>query len=167
MIGSSLLLGLTLHKFVGQSIGDICPFGYSTTKHGTSHCAHFVSHALSLHLDGTLLCGDMMIRKTRHKGATIRVNDLFNRVSHGPWDDRPQGATKLLIFVTRASNISHDRMNDDLQKHVGVFWSGSIYNYSNTLHRVVRDSEDSFQNKFKHSYHRGGSDISFYYGLLS
>jgi hypothetical protein len=146
---------------LNKPIKEICSLGYSDSSE--NHCAHFVSHALGIKYG--ILCGDIKF-ETRHQGATIKVYELFNNLTQrGPWDGRPKGEVTLLIFVTSAKNVTGNSMANVPQKHVGISCSQGIYNYSNTLHRVVLDpSVERFHNKFQHSY-RGG-DISLYYGVI-
>jgi hypothetical protein len=156
------LVTATLDNFVGKSIGEICS-NHFTDAH-QNHCAHFVSHALGLKLG--MLCGDVKFT-TKHTGASIRCDELYNGLlNKGPWKDRPPGAGAVLIFVVSARNIRNGQMIATPQKHVGIFFHGAVYNFSNTHHKVVRDaSVDAFHIKFKHLYH--GGDISLYYGVLT
>ena len=149
-----------LHGYVGKSITDLCSNHYDTPSQ--SHCAHFVSHVLNIKL-GTL-CGDMAF-KTRRTGASIRCNELFNLLNdRGRWEERQATVDGLLIFVTSAKNVVNNFMRDAPQKHVGIYYGGRVYNFSNGHHRVVVDpTVDEFHNKFKHVY-RGG-DISLFYGV--
>ena len=151
-----------LNDFVGKSIGEICNNHYDDVHQ--NHCAHFVSHALDLKMG--MLCGDVKF-ETRHSGASIRCNEIYNNlIATGPWNERPTFADGILIFVISARNIRNGKMIDVPQKHVGIFFAGSVYNYSNAHHKVVRDSTvDQFHNKFKHLY--AGGDISLYFGSLS
>lgn len=149
-----------LNAYVGKPISEICDKGYHPDSE--NHCAHFVSHALGIQI-GTL-CGDMNYA-TRHSGATLRVNELYNGLSsRGPWETRSSAATGLLIFVTDADrNMRNRLMGQNPQKHVGIWLMGSIWNYSNSHHAVVRDvSVETFHAKFKRTYH--GKSISLYYG---
>lgn len=156
-----LAVEIDLESLVGKPIKNICTLGYDDSSE--NHCAHFVSHALEIQC--ATLCGDMKF-DTRHKGATIRVHELFNNLNQrGAWDDRPQKATALLVFVTAAGNVRQNQMQNVPQKHVGILYNGGVYNYSNTLHRVVRDaSVDLFHGKFKRAYR--GPDVSLYYGII-
>lgn len=150
-----------LQGFLGKPIKDICSLGFDDGAE--NHCAHFVSHALGIHC--ATLCGDMKFA-TRHKGATIKVHELFNNLTQrGSWQDRPKGGSPVLIFVTSASNVTNNQMANVPQKHVGIACDSGVYNYSNTLHRVICDASiELFHSKFKHAYH--GSDISIYYGVI-
>lgn len=150
----------SLQGFVGKPISDICGNGFSSATQ--NHCAHFVSHALNIQLG--MLCGDMSY-KTRKTGASIRCDELYNRLTRkGKWDDRPERSDGLLVFVLSARNVVNGVMVGVPQKHVGILLGGKIYNFSNSKHKVVADpSIEAFHNKFKSSY--AGGDISLFFGV--
>lgn len=150
----------TLQGYVGKPISDICSNGFSASSQ--NHCAHFVSHALGIKLG--MLCGDMTYA-TRKTGASIRCDELYNRLAlRGKWEDRPAMADGLLIFVLSAANIVNGQMSAVPQKHVGIHYGGVVFNFSNSQHKVVADATvDAFHKKFKNSY--AGNDISLYYGV--
>jgi hypothetical protein len=150
----------SLSAYVGKPIADICSNGFSSPSQ--NHCAHFVSHALDLQIG--MLCGDMTWA-TKKTGASIRCDELFNGLSAtGPWEEKPEVDDGLLIFVLSARNVLNGRMLNTPQKHVGIFFSGQVFNFSNGQHKVVIDvSVEAFHNKFKHSY--AGNDISLFYGV--
>ncbi len=143
--------------FVGKSINDISANKYSDHN----HCAHFVSHVLGIKIP--LLCGDMKFA-TKHTGATVRCNHLFNGLTRrGKWEDRPKSGT-LLIFIISASHVKNNMMDDYQQKHVGIYFSGPVYNYSNMHHKVIVDaSVDAFYKKIDSVYR--DDDIALYYGV--
>lgn len=149
-----------LMALVGKSPGDICSNGFSSPTQ--NHCAHFVCHALNIQIG--MLCGDMTFA-TKKTGASIRCDELFNGLSKkGPWDNRPNNDQGLLIFVLSARNILSGKMINVPQKHVGIHYSGKVFNFSNGQHKVViDDSVEVFHNKFKRAY--VGNDISLYYGV--
>lgn len=111
-----------------------------------------------------MLCGDMTY-KTRKTGASIRCDELYNKLAQtGPWENRPTQADGLLIFVLSASNIRNDLMMNVPQKHVGIYFNGKVFNFSNSRHKVVADaSVEAFHNKFKDTY--DGNDISLFFGV--
>lgn len=150
----------SLLAYVGKPIADICSNGFSSSSQ--NHCAHFVSHALDIQIG--MLCGDMAWA-TKKTGASIRCDELFNGLSTtGSWDDKPAVDDGLLIFVLSARNVLNGMMLNVPQKHVGIHYSGQVFNFSNGQHKVVVDpSVEAFHNKFKHSY--AGSDISLFYGV--
>jgi hypothetical protein len=151
-----------LEPYLGKSIAAICSNHYSTPSQ--NHCAHFVAHALGIKI--ATLCGDMAW-KTRHTGATVRVDELYNGLTYkGPWDQRPGHAVAQLIFVIRKDHVVSNVMQRGVpEKHVGIYLDGAVYNYSNTHHRVVKDdSVDAFHAKFKHEYK--GPSVSLFYGAV-
>jgi hypothetical protein len=150
---------IELQTYVGKTIADICTNNFSSPSQ--NHCAHFVSHALGIKLG--MLCGDMTF-KTRKTGASIRCDELYNRlISRGPWEDKPAFADGLMIFVTSAKNVVSGAMTNIPQKHVGIHYGGRVFNFSNSQRKVVVDaSVELFHAKFKNAY--AGSDISLFYG---
>ena len=149
-----------LSGYVGQGIGDICANGFSSPSQ--NHCAHFVSHAHGIQLG--MLCGDMAF-KTRKTGASIRCDELFNRLGRrGKWLDLQAPENGTLIFVLSARNVVGDRMLNVPQKHVGIYSGGQVYNFSNSQGKVVADpSVEAFHQKFKRAY--AGDDIALYFGI--
>lgn len=150
----------SLRSYVGKSIGDICSTGFSTPTQ--NHCAHFVSHALGIKLG--MLCGDMAW-KTKKTGASIRCDELYNRLTFkGKWEDKPALADGLLIFVISAANVGNGFMYNVPQKHVGIYCGGQVFNFSNSQHQVVVDhTVEVFHDKFRRSY--AGKDISLFFGV--
>ena len=151
-----------LQGYVGKSIGQLCSTQYTTTSQ--FHCAHAVSHILDIQI--ATLCGDMR-RDTRHTGATIRCDELYNGlVRKGPWDRRSTPENGLLIFCTSARNVVGGLMQNVIQKHVGIYHSGLVFNYSNAHHKVSADrSVEAFLSKLDAVYI--GNDISLFYGVAS
>lgn len=150
----------TLQGYVGKAMADICANGF--TSPSQNHCAHFVGHAHGIMLG--MLCGDMTF-KTKKTGASIRCDELYNGLTRkGKWEDKPALSDGLLIFVLSARNIMGGTMVNVPQKHVGIYFGGKIYNFSNSQHKVVVDeSVEAFHNKFKRIY--AGNDISLFFGV--
>jgi len=149
-----------LNNYVGKSIQSICSNGFSSPSQ--NHCAHFASHALGIQLG--MLCGDMAFQ-TRKTGASIRCDELYNRLSQkGPWGDKPAMSDGLLIFVLSARNVRNGLMMNVPQKHVGIHFGGKIFNFSNSQHKVVVDlTVEAFHKKFDAIY--AGDDISLFFGV--
>jgi hypothetical protein len=149
-----------LQAYVGKPIAGICTNGFSSSSQ--NHCAHFVSHALGIQLG--MLCGDMKF-DTRKTGASIRCDELYNRLlRRGPWDEKPQIADGILIFVLSAKHVHGNVMSNHPQKHVGIHHSGRVFNFSNSQGKVVVDmSVEALHTKFKSIY--SGGDISLFYGV--
>jgi hypothetical protein len=147
-----------LEGHVGQDINKICDTSF--TSPGENHCAHFVCHVFGIQY-GTV-CGSMGW-KTRGQGATIRVNELYNNLEHtGRWEDRPTEIGGCFIFVLRAAHMRTNVMPAVSQKHVGISFRGSVYHYSNTADKVIRESVEDFHARFQRAY--SGGDISLYFG---
>lgn len=153
-----------LQNYVGKSISDICNNNFSSPSQ--NHCAHFASHTLGIKLG--MLCGDMTF-KTKKTGNSIRCDELYNGLTNkGVWSSKPTHPNTdtdgLLIFVLSARNIINGVMSNVPQKHVGIYFGGSVYNFSNSQHKVVVDATtDTFLSKFTHIY--AGSDISLFFGV--
>lgn len=152
----------TLDGYVGQHISQICTTGLTGNQH--NHCAHFVSHLEDFNFGA--VCGDLgSSAATRHQGATIRVNDVYNRCqSRGVWDDRPTPLIYCLIFVTSAGNVVNGAMGQSPRKHMGIWSHPYVYEYSNDAGRVLRDnSPEDFFARLQQHYSRD-RDLTLYYG---
>jgi hypothetical protein len=149
-----------LELYLGKNIAAICPFKYV----GKNNCAHYVGHVLNLQIG--ILCS--LTRRKQPGRASIRVNDIYNSLtSRGLWSKKPVigGDQNLLVFITSASHVNTvGLMNDNPQKHIGIFVGDKVYNYSNTHHRVVADTVDAFFAKIDAEY--DDDDIALYYGVV-
>lgn len=97
------------------------------------------------------------------KGANIRVQDIFARcIRVGKWSDRPANLTVCLAFVTLMKNVNlaTKQMDNVPRKHIGIYNFGSIWHYSNTGDKVVKQLPEQF------GRHYAGSDIGVFYGEL-
>jgi len=151
--------------YINHKMGDICQNHYDTEAE--NHCAHFVSHALGITL--ATKCGDLAYA-TRGTGATVRCNELFNGLTNrGVWANRPDKQAPLLLFVTFEQNVRNNVMGMMPSKHVGIWFSQRVYNFSNTAHIVVADeSPDKFIHKIGTYYkgkHPNSGNIGAYYGV--
>ena len=159
-----------MDDYLGKHISGIC--GFSIGKNdGQNHCAHFVSHALGYDFDETCKNFTFADKQLEEKGATLRVERLFNRaLRKGLWSDRPAIATSCLIFVTLESNVRTVgellSMGNHPRKHVGLYVAGRIWNYSNGQRKVVADGEAEFLRKFTHAYRTPNQTVQFYYAEL-
>jgi len=150
----------TLDSYVGQNISAFCTMGY--TANNRNHCAHWVSHVTGITVG--YVCGNLgPTAKTRGQGATIRVDDLYNRCGRrGPWAERPMPLIYNLIFVTGASNVTNGVMGDNPNKHVGIFHHPYVWDYSNKQDQVVRnDTPEDFLNRLRPDY---PADVALFYG---
>ncbi len=154
------MAAIDVSKFLHKGISDICPHKYV----GLNNCAHFVGHALDIRLG--ILCN--LTHKAESGRASIRVNDIYNNLmTTGLWKDRPQLAQgqQLLIFVTSAKHVdADDIMNDNPHKHMGIVVGSSVYNYSNSHHKVVADTVQHFFDKCDAVYPE--DDVTLYYGIV-
>lgn len=149
-----------LQKVEGKRIDAICDCAYHSNAE--NHCAHFVSHALGL--DFGFTCKNMTGKGIKGaKGANIRVHEIFPRCRQvGKWSDRPAHLTVCLAFVTSVTNVdlATKKMVNVPKKHIGIYNSRSIWHYSNTTDKVVRQSPEQF------ARHYAGSDIGVFYGEI-
>ena len=146
-----------LNGYLGKPIGDICQNAY--TNDADNHCAHFVSHAMGYHFGVT--CRTM--GHGQQPGANIRVQELFPRcASVGTWSSRPAALATCLVFITRASNVNlaSKVMANVPRKHIGIFFGGVIWHYSNSRHAVVQQTPQQFSN------HYPAPDNAMFYGSL-
>lgn len=152
-----------------QHISYLCKASLGTDDQ-QNHCAHFVSHVMKYELPGTT-CKNLTLadKQTVGEGATIRVNDIFNKtVTNGSWDTKPAHINSCLIFVTISSNVKNNSSNlimkDHRKKHIGIVHKSKVWNYSNSENKVVTDTIEKFIRKFKHAYITAGNTVNFYYG---
>ena len=158
-----------LNRSLNMHISKICPFTLGTND-SENHCAHYVCHMMGYQFPGTT-CKNMTWaeKKTVPRGATIRVNDLFNTLKMtGSLSAKPNTLTECLIFVTLSSNIQQSggslRMGSQRKKHVGILTQGKVWNYSNSNNKVAADSLNLFESKFSSTYKAPNSSVEFYYG---
>ena len=166
MIKTSVPLG----DAVGKHISHFCSFTLGK-ENDKNHCAHFVSHLLGYEFANTCKNRTWDEKKKPEKGASIRVNEIFERSRDtGLWADRPPHLCACLIFVTRASNLTKagDRwkMGSHETKHVGIFINGTFWHYSNGSDAVIAETEQSFMAKFNGAYRRSGDSVQYFYGAL-
>lgn len=148
-----------LDGYLGKDIKDICDTGYDASN--VNHCAHFVGHAMGIKTG--LVCGSMKW-DTRGKGASLRVNEIYNAAkTRGTWSSKPMSMKLGLAYVTPSGNMNGDTMGQSSLKHVGVFIRESIWHYSNTGDKVVKHAPTAWHNLFKGVY---GSSTQMYYSSL-
>src|SRR4029453_10921288 len=127
----------TLDSYLGKHIRDICGNGY--VDDSDNHCAHFVSHVLSLKFGATC----HMLGKGKVTGANVRVQEVFSHCLRvGTWESRASTMPQCLVFTTKPGNVklASRVMNNVPRKHMGIYTSDFIWHYSNTLRRVVKQS---------------------------
>ena len=146
-----------LNALVGKSIGQICPNGF--TSNADNHCAHFVSHVLGYTFGVTC----QMMGRPNGPGANLRVQEIFPRCAKvGVWSLRPATLSACLVFITRAANVNLATkvMANVPRKHIGIFLGGFVWHYSNSQHKVVRQTPAQF------SLHYPAPDNAMFYGAL-
>jgi hypothetical protein len=144
-----------LNAYLGKNISQICGNGYADPN--DNHCAHFVCHALGYQFGFT--CRNM---KSGHgTPANIRVQEVFPHcASVGTWASRPASLNSCLVFITAASNVhlTSKTMDNVPRKHVGIFLQGNIWHYSNSNHKVVKQTPQEF------SHHYPAPSNAMFYG---
>ncbi len=125
-----------LDSYLGAHIGLICP--NSNASDNDNHCAHFVSHVLSLAFGYT--CGPS-------RPACMRVHEIFAKcVAPEALDACRANYGTGILFVTEERNVTMatQTMVNVPRKHVGIVCGSDVWHYSNTQHRVVKQVVDSF-----------------------
>jgi hypothetical protein len=146
-----------LDAYLGKTITQICPNGYAS--HADNHCAHFVAHVLGYRFGVTC---QMMSRGTQ-PGVSIRVQEIFPRCpTVGVWSLRPASLPTCLVFITRAGdvNLTAKVMSNVPRKHIGIFVGGSVWHYSNSQRKVVKQMPAQF------AQHYAPPDNSMFYGSM-
>lgn len=145
----------TLDSFLEKNISEICTCDYENDS--DNHCAHFVSHVMGFSFGYT--CKRMTGKGQR--GASIRVHELFAMCQEvGEWHVNTCPKLAGLAFVTNRSNVDLDAkyMENVPRKHVGIFHGSTVWHYSNTHDKVVKQSVDQFR------HHYSGDSIALFWG---
>ncbi len=143
----------TLDSFLEKNISEICACDYENDS--DNHCAHFVSHVMDFSFGFT--CKGMTGKG--EKGASIRVHELFAMCQEvGEWQFNTCPKPAGLAFVTNRSNVDLDtkHMENVPRKHVGIFLGNTVWHYSNTDDKVVKESIDQFR------HHYSGESIAVF-----
>ncbi len=131
-----------LDSWLNHNLGDICLNGFASPTY--NHCAHFVSHVLRLDFGYT--CRQHSGKK--NPGANLRVHEIFSRCQ--TVDEVLQCSTALtgIIFVSASSSFTmlgnRTQMKNVPKKHVGLLTGGFVWHYSNSRHKVVKQSLSDF-----------------------
>ena len=148
----------TLDGYLGKHIRDICGNGY--VNDSDNHCAHFVSHVLGLKFGATC----RMLGNGKGPGANVRVQEVFGRCSKvGTWESHAPTMPMGLVFIINAGNVKLAQrvMSNVPRKHLGIFTTGFIWHYSNTLRQVVKQSPAEF------AKHYPAPDNAMFYGIIA
>lgn len=135
-------------QYLGKNINVICGNGFHDPN--SNHCAHFVSHAVGLTF--SFNCKEFV--GGNKPAANVRVHEIFaNCPRVGVWANA-NIALNQLIFVTRKDvvNVATKTMQNIPEKHIGVYYNGDVYHYSNTKDRVVKQSVNDFFTHFQNAY---------------
>ena len=127
-----LLSKVILNGYLGKHINDICIFKFVADN----HCAHFVSHVLTLEFGV----------KCASKGRNIRVQEIFAQCPQvGTFDDHDV-KRPCLVFVTAAGNVHLKKtlMDNVPKKHIGICLDGTIWHYSNSQQKVITQTPEEF-----------------------
>ena len=146
---------VTLDGYLGKNIATLCLNGYA--DHDENHCAHFVSHVLGFRFGYG--CGDM--RMGPCPSVCIRVHELFSKCPEvGNWSAKSLLLMYCLVFITNANNVNlkTKTMENVPRKHVGIYYDGTIWHYSNTRDQVVWQTPEEFSN------HYAAPSNSMFYG---
>jgi hypothetical protein len=155
--GNGMLTQQQLDSYLGKSIGAICQNGY--TNQADNHCAHFVSHVLGYKFGVTC----QMMGNGQGAAANLRVQEVFPKCpSIGVWSLRPASLKTCLVFITRASNVNLATrvMSNVPRKHIGIFFNGFVWHYSNSQQKVVKQLPGQF------ALHYPAPDNAMFYGSL-
>lgn len=150
---------INIKQYLGEHISAICGNRYHNDN--DNHCAHFVSHIMGFRFG--YKCRNMTGRGNHADAACIRVQEVFAKCPQvGVWDDKPAALNLCLAFVTGASNVNlkSKTMRNHPRKHIGVYYNGKIYHYSNSRNKVVEQIPADYAKHYR------GKDITVYYGTL-
>lgn len=131
-----------LDSWLNKQISEICLNGYA--KASDNHCAHFVSHVLSLNFGYTCQ------RHTgqQHPGANLRVHELFASCPSVQEINSSDVSCKGLVFVSASGNFvtrgGKTTLNNIPKKHIGLLLSGLVWHYSNQQQMVVKQPISQF-----------------------
>jgi hypothetical protein len=145
---------LNLEAYLDQTIEQVCG-KYGTTGDSINHCAHFVSHVLSLRIPGAALCSNVgdstYTYAERNLGFCVRVNQVFNSCGHrARWSDGDLDGS-CLIVATIAGNIEKESpltIGTMSKKHIGFHVCGQVYHFSNTQDKVIKQAVSIFKNHY-------------------
>lgn len=129
-----------LDSYMGKMIDDICEFQYWDAM--DNHCAHFVSHVLQLGFGYT--CGER-----RNIGYNVRVHEILQQCYEISLYPDELGC---LVYVCRYIT-SRFRMPAP-NRHIGIYYNGTIWHYNNKRDEVVVQNPDDFLREKDADYHQ-------------
>ncbi len=147
-----------LKATLGKNISTMCTTGFTAAD--VNHCAHYVSHMLGIHFgyqcNGT--------RNRQGAGVSVRCDEIYNRVASRGALAGVQPQDGWLIFATSPGNMTGTQMGQSPRKHVGIYFSGKVYNYKNDEDKVVDDTLAHFHNRLKTAY--SDQRLALYYAAI-
>lgn len=146
-----MLFEQLLNSYLGKHISDICLNEY--TKDSDNHCAHFVSHVLTLNFGLTCMS---MGKKKIATGANLRVHEVFARCPSVSEIISCDPNQRGLIFISAPKNFHKDKSSPNghvlrnvPKKHIGILLNGKIWHYSNSKRQVVQQTIPEFIHHYR------------------
>lgn len=136
-----MMTQLQLDAYVGKSMSEICPNGF--VRDADSQGAHFVGHALRLHVPPTC----QMLAGGVQPGVSVAASAIFTRCAAvGAWSLRPATLTACLVFSTPLSavHLTTKLLRVMPRQQIGIFLNGFVWHFSPREARVVRETAASF-----------------------
>jgi len=145
-----------LEGLLGKHISEFCSNGY--TDDSENHCAHFVSHVRGYSFGYTCKTAG----NGSSAGANIRVHEVFARCPEAGLFSAKGNIVECLAFVTKSAGVTPatKTMANIPKKHIGIYSLGHIYHYSNSRHKVWKDTPAEF------AAHYPGDGFQVYYGTF-
>ncbi len=147
-----------LNTYVGKEITAICPHGFHDKT--MNHCAHFVSHVMSLAVGVT--CKSLSNKAVATiPGGCVKVHELFAKCAKvGLFADAPDEPVLVFVLGQNLVKLPTKSMTNVPKKHVGIHLDGTIWHYSNGKDKVVTASPDEFKK------HYSGQVNEMYFGTF-
>lgn len=141
---------LSLNSFMGKSMKEICPNGFDDEK--SSHCAHFVSHALNIQVGFT--CDGLTPKEMHHgDGASVRVHEIFAACPAKMEYTKQLKRRSGLMFISGKDNFPtvgrETTLKNVPKKHIGIFHQGTVWHYSNTRNKVITQTPEEFIHHYR------------------
>jgi hypothetical protein len=149
-----------LNSYLDLHIGDVCLNAYKDDS--DNHCAHFVNHAMQMTFGYT--CDKIVPAKQRIAvGSNVRVHETFDQCPSKEKIETTASKTGL-CFVSLAGNFvkvgSTYQLANVPKKHIGVMVGNNVWHYSNSKHKVVKQTLAEF------ILHYSGQTNALWWGQL-
>jgi hypothetical protein len=153
-VASQSARSINLEGYLEQTVVNFCG-KYGSVGDAFNHCAHFVSHVLSLRIPGAALCSNVgdstYTYAERAQGYCVRVNQVFNSCQgRARWSDDDLDGSCLIIATIEANIESQSpiTIGQMSTKHIGFHVSGQVYHYSNREDKVIKQAVGEFRNHY-------------------